>query len=273
MLYVPSKAVVPLQKSLKFLKCNRSCSWMRLSFTRSKQHWFILGVQGAHDWAHYQLVITSLMSQTPWECFRSQDWAWCLCRKRNAFIPCLAVGLLLQMGNTEWESSSLPEIAQQESGKERDPSSSWQNQPALPQNGTGSSPTVRESAGAQGGTVPLTPRAGGSQLQLYHSFVTCNAFVNTGHTDNPLRFSCLIPTDYNLLTSLGSEWTTLVENHNHCFGDEEERTFNSKKLNKLLCALSVNASQTSIWILSLIHCNWAELCKQSTWDMTKDSNC
>lgn len=235
----------------------------------------MLGVQGAHDWAHYKLVITSLMSQTPWECFRSQDWAWCLCRKRNAFIPCLAVGRrLLQIGNTELESSSTARV-RKGTGPQllmAEPASSSSKL------GTASSPTVsqlgQKEAVCMPWLQPLTPRAGGSHLQLYHSFVNFNAFVNTGHTDNPLHFSCLIPTDYNLLTLLGSEWTTLAENHKHCFGDEEERTFNSKKLNKLLRALVLMwASQVFGY---LVWSTVTELCSASKargiWEKTANAN-
>lgn len=39
-------------------------------------HWFMLGVQGDYDWVRYKLVIMLLMSQTLWEYFGSQDWAW-----------------------------------------------------------------------------------------------------------------------------------------------------------------------------------------------------
>lgn len=102
MLYVPSKGAVQTQQSLQFLKRNRTCSrgWIFQAF---KCPWFTLGVQGAHDWVRYKHVTMSLMSQTPWEYFRSQDWAWCLCRKRNASITCTAIGLLLWTGDVEPE--------------------------------------------------------------------------------------------------------------------------------------------------------------------------
>lgn len=105
MLYVPAKGAVHTQQSLQFLKSNRTCSWGWI-FLASKCSWFTLGVQGAHDWVHYKLVIMSLMSQMPWEYFRSQDWAWCLSRKRNAFITCTAIGLLLRMGDAEPERAA-----------------------------------------------------------------------------------------------------------------------------------------------------------------------
>lgn len=80
--------------------------------------------------------------------------------------------------------------------------------------------------------------------------------------------------DYNLLTLLGSEWTTLAENHKHCFGDEEERTFNSKKLNKLLRALVLMwASQVFGY---LVWSTVTELCSASKargiWEKTANAN-
>lgn len=87
MLSVPSKGAVHAHYSLQFLKSNRTCSWGWILLA-GKCPWLTLRVQGAHDWVHYKLVIMSLMSQMSWEYFRSQDWAWCLCRKGNAFITC-----------------------------------------------------------------------------------------------------------------------------------------------------------------------------------------
>lgn len=97
----PLKGAVRTQQSLQFLKSNRTCSWGWISLG-SKCPRFALGVQGAHDWVHYKLVIMSLMSQMPWDCSRSQDWA-CLCRERNALLPCTAIGLLLCIGHAERE--------------------------------------------------------------------------------------------------------------------------------------------------------------------------
>lgn len=143
MLYVPSKGAAHTQQILQFLKSNRTCSWGWILLA-SKCPWFTLGVQGAHNWVHYKLVTMSLMSQMPWEYFRSQEWAWCLCRKRNAFITCTAICLLLQMGDAEPERAACLKLH-----------SKWQerNGTLAPHGGTGQTEAEEVNCSSKLGTA------------------------------------------------------------------------------------------------------------------------